>query len=62
VQRQGRCDEEWLEGKGLVVGPGQEEIFIAGGYGTGVEGYERCVGNVEGGEDREGIRGVALDS
>jgi len=47
---------------GLVVGPGEEEGFGGGGDGAREEGEEGGVGYVEGGEEREGVGGVALDA
>lgn len=55
-------DEERLEGEVLVVGPGEEEVGVAGRDGAGGEGYQGGVGDVGGGEDGEGVGRVFLDA
>lgn len=57
-----QSDEERFEREGLVIGAGEEEVIVAGGYGTGDERDERRVRYVEGGEDCEGVGGVSLSA
>ena len=55
-------DEQGLGQGGLVVGAGEEEVAVALGHGSGEQRYYGRVCHVEGSEDGEGVRGVALDA
>jgi hypothetical protein len=54
-------NDERLGERGLVVWPCQEEVAVCLGHGADGEGDQRGVGDVEGGEDAEGVRRVLLD-
>lgn len=55
-------DDEGLGEGGLVVRPGQEEVAVCFGDGADGERDQGGVGDVEGGEDAEGVGGVLLDA
>ena len=56
-----RDDERLGEGR-LVVRPGEQEVAVCFWDGADGEGDEGGVGDVEGGEDAEGVGGVFLDA
>lgn len=62
VREQRERDDERLGQRGLVVGPCQQQVAVCVGHGADGERDERGVGDVEGGEDAEGVGAVFVDA
>lgn len=55
-------DNERLGERGLVVRSREQEVAVCFWDGADGEGNQGGVGDVEGGEDAEGVGGVLLDA